>query len=123
MILVGCTPGMDLHIDALPMSNDFGNIAPRVSLDKCKYYTKENAPDQSTYTVLAQYIVQEKPEILMSRPPGAMICYAFERAVEKGADSIIVDEMGTTNVAGGYARTSPVIKIRAIRFKEQPPVN
>jgi hypothetical protein len=121
MGLIGCPVWMDLKVDTLPMSSEYGSISPRVSTDKCRYYTKENAPDSSTYTVLAQYIVQETPTVIISRSAQEMICHIYETAVQKGADTIIVDEMGTTNVAGGYARTSPVVKIRAIRFKGQPP--
>ena len=121
LALTSCA-GMDARVDILPTSNLYGTVPPRVSSDKCKYTMKDNAPDPSTYTVLAQYVVQEAPTVILGLSAQEMICHAYVKAVEKGADAIIVDEIGTTNVAGGAARTSPVVKVRSIRFKgELPP--
>ena len=120
IVLTSCA-GMDLRVDTLPTSSLYGSVPPRVVAAKCRWYTKENAPDPSTYTVLAQYVIQENPTVLTSLSAETMVCHAYEKAVEKGADAIIVDEMSTTNVAGGYARTSPVVKVRAIRFKGDLP--
>jgi len=118
--LIGCA-SLDLRMDTIPVSADYGKVSPRIAPEACSYYTVDNAPDSSQYTVLARYIVQETPTVIASHSANAMIAYACQKAVEKGADAIILDEIGTTNVAGGYARTSPVIKARAIRFKGDLP--
>lgn len=39
-----------------------------------------------------------------------------KQAWKNGADAIINVSISTTNVAGGYARTSPVVKVTAVRF-------
>ena len=119
-LLLGCA-AMDLRVDTLPISNDFGKLTPRASMDKVVYYTTENAPDPSYYTVLASYIVQEAPTVISSHSAQGMIRYIHKQALKKGADTIIVDEITTTSVAGGVARTSPIVKIRAIRFKGELP--
>lgn len=118
--LVGCA-SMDLRLDTIPASDEYGKRAPRVSADICSYYSKNNEPDPSTYFVLAQYIVQENPSVLTSWAARDMICQVYKEAVGKGADAIIVDKIGTTSVAGGAQRTSPVIDIRSIRFKGDLP--
>ena len=119
-LLLGCA-AMDLRVDTLPTSSDFGRLSPRVSMDKCVYYTKDNAPDPSYYTVLASYIVQEEPMVIIAKSAQDMIRYIHKKAVKMGADTIIVDEITTTSVAGDVARTSPIVKVRAIRFKGELP--
>jgi len=118
-IFIGCA-SMDLKVDTLPVSNDYGRLAPRVSADKCAYYVKDNVPDASTYTVLAQYVVQETSTVITARSSQTMICHVYREAIKAGADAIIVDDIGTTGV-GGYGRTTPIVKIRAIRFKGDVP--
>ena len=123
-LIAGCVAALqslDLRVDTIPASADFGNVSPRVSPDKCGYYTTDHAPDASTYTVLARYIVQEEPEVFVPYNANEMIAYVCKQAVEKGADAIIVDDVGTTTFAGRHARTSPVVKARAIRFNGEPP--
>jgi hypothetical protein len=120
LVLTSCA-SMDLRVDTMPTSSLYGSIPPRISADKCKYIPKESAPDPSTYTVLAQYIIQENPTVITALSANEMLRYGCEIAVEKGADAIIVDEMSTTSVAGRAARTSPVVKLRAIRFKGEIP--
>lgn len=118
--IVGCA-GMDLYVDTIPISPEYGKIQPRISSDNCKYYTEENAPDPATYTVLAKYTIRETQTVITSRSARTMICYAYEKAVRKGADAIIVDDISSEKVPG-VARNTPVIKVRAIRFKgELPP--
>ncbi len=73
-LLLGCA-AMDLRVDTLPASSDFGKLSPRVSMDKCVYYTKDNAPDPSLYTVLASYIVQEAPTVISAHTAQGMIKY------------------------------------------------
>ena len=120
MVLTGCA-GMDLRVDTLPTNSLYGSVPPRVITDKCRWYTKDDTPHPSTFTVLAQYVIQETPTVMLPLSAHDMICHAYEKAVKNGADAIIVDEMTTTNVAGGYARTSPVVKARAIRFNGDLP--
>jgi hypothetical protein len=113
----GLFSGMDLRVDVVPMGNQYGNVRPRVSPKNCSFFTKEQAPEASAYTVLAQYVVQELPTTMISHSAQDMICYAYATAVKKGADGIIVDEIGTANMsAGNSAKTSPLIKLRSIRF-------
>jgi len=125
-LLSGCTAMrfMDLRVDTVQMSDQFGRLPPRVSTDVCKYYTKGNAPGASTYTVLAQYIIQEEPEVVASHSAQDMIGYAYSLAVKNGADAIIVEEVGTVNMSAGFAaKTTPIVKVLAIRFNGEPPVN
>ena len=120
IILAGCA-SMDLRMDKVVISNDYGNIEPRVDAN-CSFYNKgANEPDPSQYYVMASYVVQENPTVVTSRSVNSMICYIYDEAIENGADAIIVDEIGTTSVAGGFARTSPIVRARAIRFKGDPP--
>lgn len=119
-MIIGCA-SMDMRLDTLATNNDYGNLQPRV-VKNCSYYTKgSNEPAAENYYVLAQYVVQENPSVMMSRTANQMICYIYEEAIDNGADAIIIDEIGTTNVAGGFARTSTVVKARAIRFKGDIP--
>ncbi|MGM0610445.1 MAG: hypothetical protein ACQES5_05095 [Thermodesulfobacteriota bacterium] len=118
--LVGCGPGINLNVDTLPVSSKFGQLKPRVPKDKCIYIPEEEAPSKDKYTVLARYVVQESTQVTHSQGPQTMICHVFEKARAQGADAVIVESMDTKNVAG-YARTSPVIKLKAIRFNQNIP--
>ena len=114
VVLTSCA-SMDLRVDTLPASSLYGHVPPRLVNDECRWYVSEKAPYSFTYDVLAHYVIQENPVVISSVSAQTMICYAYKIAVKNGADAIIVDEMSTTNVAG-YARTSPVVKVTAIRF-------
>jgi len=103
----------------MPTNNLYDNYSPRISADICKYYNKENAPDPSTYIVLAQVVVQEQQSVFFPFSEREMICHAYKKAVQKGADAIVVDEIRIENE--GYARKSPIVKMRAIRFKGELP--
>ncbi len=115
----GCA-GLDLRLDMIPISGEYGALQPRVT--KAKVWMVESSPQANSYTVLAKFIVQEEPTVIFSRSANEMMFYAAEQARAKGADGVIIDDVSTTNVAGGAARVSPVVKGRAIRFKgELPP--
>jgi hypothetical protein len=119
--IISSCASMDMRLDTMATSNDYGNLQPRV-VKNCSYYSKgSNEPAADKYYVLAQYVVQENPSVMMSRTVNQMICYIYDEAIDNGADAIIIDEINTTNVAGGFTRTSPVVKARAIRFKEDVP--
>ncbi len=117
--LVGCA-SMDLQMEHMPMHPEFGQLEPRVP-DKCFYVPEEYAPEEDEYIILARYIVQERERVSMSRRPQEMICHAFSDAREEGADAVIVEDMSSTAIAGGAERTSAVIRVKAIRFVEDPP--
>lgn len=140
--LVGCGfgAGMDLQVDTLAPSPEYGKLQPRVAADKCQYYTEENAPDPNTYTVLVEYLIKQTPTVITSRSPQTIVCYAHGRAVRNGADTIIVDEIiergevpvsvedsreyrlvMKRDVPPGTMRITPIVKVRAIRFKGEIP--
>jgi hypothetical protein len=114
ILLFGCSASMDLRLDTLKSSPDYGNIQPRIELKDFKYYTGKPGKE---YQELAKLIVQETPQVVMARTTDEMIYYLCETAWENGADALIDVEISTTNVAGGYARTSSVVKGTAVRFK------
>ena len=120
--LIGCSfgAGMDLKVDTLRESSNYGVLQPRVAPDNCRYYTEENAPDPSSYIVMAEYVIKETQTVVVSRSAKTMICYAYEKAVKKGADALIVDDISKERVPG-VARNTSVVKVRAIRFKGDIP--
>jgi hypothetical protein len=69
------------------------------------------------YDVVGTYIAEETPEVIMSVSADEMLRVAARKAWKDGADAVVVDEFGSKNVAGGAARTSPIVKIRGIRFR------
>ena len=141
--LGGCLfgPGMDLDVDVQEPVPEHGKLKYRVDPNNCRYYMEENAPDPKTYKVLAKYVITYTPVVITSRSIKTMICYAYKRAVWNGADTIIVDEVVKNgkvplteedreeiriimkkNPPPGAYRTTPIVRVRAIRFiGELPP--
>lgn len=113
-LIFSCSASMDLRLDTLKSSPDYGNIKPRMELKDFKYYTGKPGKE---YQELAKLVVQETPQVIMPRTTDEMVYYLCEIAWENGADALIDVEINTTNVAGGYARTSAVVKGTAVRFK------
>jgi hypothetical protein len=114
IFFTGCAASMDLRVDELRLSNSYGAIKPRGSFAQFQYFSGE--PDRP-YTKLADLIVQETPTVITSRSANEMTNYLYKTAWEKGADAVINVTVSTTNVAGGYARTSAVVKGTAVMWK------
>lgn len=140
LVACGFGAGMDLQMDTLAPSPEYGKLKSRVKAYECQYYTEENAPDPNTYAVLAEYVIKQAPTVITSRSPQTMVCYAHKRAVWNGADTIIVDEIIENgevpmtdedrreyrivmkrNPPPGAVRTTPIVKARAIRFTSEIP--
>ena len=114
ILVLGCAT-LDLRMDVLPLSSDFGKIQPRIPFEKFQYFSGE--PDKP-YEKLADLIVQENPTVISSHSAAAMTSYLCKLAWKKGADAVINVSVSTTSASGGYARTSAVVKGTAIRWKE-----
>jgi len=110
--MVGCA-GMDLRVESMP-GPGYRKYQTRSEVGEIKVYYGE--PDRP-YVVIAKYIVQETPQVIMARSKETTINYVAKRARSDGADAIIVDNFDVVNVAG-VARQSMKIWIRGIRFKE-----
>jgi len=112
--LVGCA-SMDLRVDELPLDNTYGAVQSRIPFEQFKYFSGE--PDRA-YVKLADLVVQETPTVITSHSANEMTRHLCKIAWEKGADAVINVSISTTNVAGGYARTSAIVKGTAVRWKE-----
>jgi hypothetical protein len=117
VLLVGCA-SMDLRTDELRMHSDYGRVEPRIPFEEMQYYTGEPDDSDRPYTKLAEIVVQETPTVMLSRSTNEMILYMCQVAWENGADAVINVSFDTKNVAGGYARVTPVVKGTAIRYTE-----
>jgi hypothetical protein len=115
VIFFGGCASMDLRVDELLLSSTYGVVQPRIPLEQFKYYSGE--PDKA-YVKLADLVVQEEPTVIISRSANEMLYYLCKIAWEKGADAVINVSISTTNVAGGYARTSAIVKGTAVRWKD-----
>jgi len=114
VFVLGCAT-LDLRTDVIPLSNNYGKIQPRIPYEKFEYFSGEpNKP----YEKLADLIVQENPTVITSHSAQSMTSYLCKLAWKKGADALINVTVSTTSAAGGYARTSAVVKGTAIRWKE-----
>lgn len=114
VLVFGCA-SLDLRTDVLPLHSDFGKVEPRIPFEKFEYFSGE---PEKPYEKLADLVIQEKPNVVASHSAQAMTSRLCKLAWEKGADALINVTVSTTNVAGGYARTSAVVKGTAIRWKE-----
>lgn len=126
ILLTGCA-SMDFRLDEVRLDRSYGSTTARVALADMSFFPGEPSEayaqkvtgnPKAKYTVLAQLIVQEEPTVIIAHTADEMIEYLCKQAWEKGADGVIHLQVSTTNVAGGYARTSPVVKGDAIRFAE-----
>ena len=113
-LLANCA-SMDLRVDTLRSDVGYGKLEPRIAFSEFKYYTGEPG---RPYKELAQLIGQETPQVVLSRSAEQIIAYLCKKAWKNGADALIKVTISTTNVAGGYARTSPVVKGIAVRFTD-----
>lgn len=122
----GCA-SLDLRVDQLRLHGSYGTIRPRVEITKFEYFTGEPDPSytkmvtgksDTPYIKLAEIIVQEQPTVIVARATDQMIRHLCKLAWAKGADAVINVTISTTSVAGGYARTSPVVKGTAIRYED-----
>jgi hypothetical protein len=114
VFVFGCA-ALDLKTDVLPLSSDFGKVKPRIPFEKFEYFSGE---PEKPYEKLADLVIQENPTVIASHSAKAMTSRLCKLAWEKGADALINVTVSTTNAAGGYARTSAVVKGTAIRWKE-----
>jgi len=112
--LVGCA-SMDLRVDELPLDNTYGAVQSRIPFEQFKYFSGE--PDRA-YVKLADLVVQEEPTVITSHSAKEMTRHLCKIAWEKGADAVMNVSISTTNVAGGYARTSAIVKGTAVRWKD-----
>lgn len=114
ILVLGCAT-LDLRTDVLPLSSDFGKLQPRIPFEKLEYFSGEPS---KPYVKLADLVVQENPTVITSHSAADMTSYLCKIAWKKGADAVINVTVSTTSAAGGYARTSAVVKGTAIRWKE-----
>lgn len=124
LTMFGCA-AMDFRLDEVSIDQSYGTIPARVAQNQLAYFPGEPSEryaeqitgnSKAKYRVVAELIVQETPTVLTSHTADEMIRYLCKKAWEKGADALINVHVSTTNVAGGYARVSPVVKGQAIRF-------
>lgn len=114
ILVLGCA-ALDLRTDILPLSSNYGKLEPRIPFEEFEYFSGE--PDKP-YEKLADLIVQENPTVISSHSAQAMTSHLCKLAWKNGADAVINVTVSTTSAAGGYARTSAVVKGTAIRWKD-----
>lgn len=110
-IVISCA-SMNLDVQTL-RGPAYGSFAPRITLEKMKAFRKE---PPWPYIVVAEYVVQETPLVMMAQDANTMLQHVGRLAHEKGADAIILDSFNSAQATGGYARTTAVVKVRGIRF-------